>query len=227
MNNLVSAVFDNYAEAETAVAELRACGVRDSALSVIAQHDGRNTTADGSGTVIDDGDSNGLVKGLVAGAGVGAVLGIAALAIPGVGPLVAAGAIAGSAIPEAAAIGAAVGATTGGVTGLLTKHGVSDEDARYYGDRINSGGVFVSVDTSDTDVSADAARNVLYRHGGHSSTQARTVGNEGLGDKVANTLDGRDDPNRGPVDRLANALDGHDDPNRGPVDRLENAIDRR
>jgi hypothetical protein len=169
--NIVSAVFDSRSEAETAVNELRRAGVRDSALSIIAQHDGKNTTSDGGGN--DTGDTGGLVKGLVGGAGVGALLGIAALAIPGVGPLAAAGAIAASAVPEGAAIGAGLGALTGGLSGLLTKHGVSDEDASYYEGRINDGGVFVSVDTSDGGIGSETAREILYRYGGHSSARSK------------------------------------------------------
>ena len=88
-------------------------------------------------------------------------------------PLAAAGAIAASAVPEAAAIGAGVGALTGGLTGLLTKHGVSDEDASYYEDRINRGGVFLSVDTSMGGIDPDRARDILYRSGGHSSARAK------------------------------------------------------
>ena len=170
-DNIVSAVFDSHAEAEIAVRELRQAGVRDSALSVIAQHGGKTTTTDGGGSTHDD--TSGLVKGALGGAGVGALLGIAALAIPGVGPLAAAGAIAASAIPEGAAIGAAAGALTGGLTGLLTKHGVSDEDARYYEERINRGGVFVSVDTRDAGIGSEAAREILYRYGGHSASRSK------------------------------------------------------
>lgn len=145
--------------------------MRDSALSIIAQHDGKNSSSDGAGN--DNGDTGGLVKGLVGRAGVGALLGIAALAIPGVGPLAAAGAIAASVVPETAAIGAAVGATAGGLGGLLTKHGVDDEDARYYEDSINNGGVFVSVDTSDAGIDPETARDLLYRYGGHSSARSK------------------------------------------------------
>jgi len=173
MNHIVSAVFDSHAEAERAVSELRNAGVRESALSVIARH------GDTSG---DYGDANthevkekgeGALKGAIGGAGVGALLGIAALAIPGVGPLAAAGAIASSAIPEAAAIGAGAGALTGGLSGLLTKHGVSDEDARYYEERIHSGGVFVSVDTRDAGISPEIAEDILYRSGGHNASRSR------------------------------------------------------
>lgn len=216
-NNLISAAFDNRMEAERAVSELRSAGVRDSAISIIAQHDGKNTTTDASGAVTNEGEHTpGLATGVIGGAGVGTLLGIAALAIPGVGPLVAAGAIAGAAIPGAALTGAALGAAAGGLTTMLTDHGVSDDDASYYESRINEGGVFVSVDTSDAGVSPDAARDILHRAGGHNSSRAA--------DKVSGAIDGHDDPNRGPVDRLANTVSGHDDPNRGPLDRASNAL---
>lgn len=170
--NIVSAVFDTRTEAEQAVADLRAAGVGDEAVSIIAQHEGQNTTTDGSGTD-NDGDNDGLVKGLAGGAGLGALAGIAALAIPGVGPFVAAGAIAQSAIGGAAVTGAALGATAGGLTGALTDHGVSDEDARYYEGRINSGGVFVSVDTSSAGINSTAALDIMNRSGGHSSGRTK------------------------------------------------------
>jgi len=167
--NLVSAVFDNRAEAERAVSELRSAGVRDSAISIIAQDEGKNTETDGSGEEA----TKDVVGKTALGAGAGTLLGIAALAIPGVGPVVAAGAIASAAIPGAALTGAAIGAATGGLSGLLTDHGVDDGDARYYEDRVNDGGVFVSVDTEAADLSAQSAKDLLYRYGGHSSSQAK------------------------------------------------------
>lgn len=242
MNHIVSAVFDSHGEAERAVSELRSMGVRESALSVIARRDSGTGDYGDANTEEAKDKGEGFVKGALGGAGVGALLGIAALAIPGVGPLAAAGAIAGSAIPEAVAIGAGAGALAGGLTGMLTKHGVSEEDARYYEGRINDGGVFVSVDTSDAGISTEAASDILYRNGGHSSTRAKLTGaeagersafgyrddpNRGPLDRLNNVMDGTDDPNRGPVDRLQNSLDGRDDPNRGPVDRLESALDGR
>lgn len=173
-DHIVSAVFDNYAEAQQAIRELQSAGARSDALSVIGRDEGRTTTRDGSGDIVDEHDAGDAAKGALGGAGIGALLGVAALAIPGVGPLAAAGAIAGSAIPGAAAIGAGAGAVAGGVAGLLTDHGVSDEDAEYYGERINNGGIFVSVDTMDAGISADAARDILYDAGGHSASRERT-----------------------------------------------------
>lgn len=168
--NLVSAVFDSRSEAERAVSELRAAGVSDSAISIIAQHDGENTETDGAGEAVTD-----VVGKTALGAGVGTLLGIAALAIPGVGPFIAAGAIAAVAVPGAALTGAAIGAAAGGITGLLTDHGVSDEDAAYYEGRVNEGGVFVSVDTRDAGIDADRASDILYRYGGHSSSRAKAM----------------------------------------------------
>jgi hypothetical protein len=168
--NLVSAVFDTHAEAERAVSDLRSAGVPDSAISIVAQHDGKNTTTDGSGA-----DTQEFVGKVAAGAGIGTLLGIAALAIPGVGPLVAAGAIASAAIPAAAVTGAALGGAVGGLEKVMTDHGVSRVDASYYEGRINAGGVFVSVDTGAAGVSADAASDMLYRSGGHNSTRSKVA----------------------------------------------------
>lgn len=170
--NIASAIFDTRPEAEAAVGSLRASGVSNSDISIIAQSGGTNTTSDGADVVSDD-DDHGWLKGLLGGAGLGAVAGIAALAIPGVGPLVAAGAIAQSAIGGAAVTGAAIGAATGGLAGALTDHGVSDDDARYYEERVNNGGVFVSVDTSRSSVNSGAVLDILHQHGGHNSTRTK------------------------------------------------------
>ncbi|WP_066808162.1 hypothetical protein [Sphingomonas asaccharolytica] len=169
--NIVSAVFDNRADAERAVSELRRVGVSDAAISIVAQQDGKHTETDGSGAE----ETTDFVGKVAAGAGIGTLLGIAALAIPGVGPLVAAGAIASSAIPGAAITGAAIGGAAGGLTKVLGDHGVGHEDAAYYEDRVNNGGVFVSVDNSDGTTSAETIRDVLDNAGGHNSTRPRTA----------------------------------------------------
>jgi hypothetical protein len=170
--NIISAVFDSRSEAESAIAELRSAGIGTDKLSIIGRDQDGATRTDGSGEVAEEGIGDTL-KGAVGGAGIGAILGVAALAIPGVGPLAAAGAIASGAIPGAAAIGAGAGAIAGGLTGMLKDHGVSDEDATYYEGRINDGGTFVSVDTSDGEVPADSVREILSSYGGHSASQPR------------------------------------------------------
>jgi hypothetical protein len=171
--NVASAVFDSREEAERAVSALRQAGVPDSSMSVVARHHGKTTTSSGDGEVSHEEHSS-LVRGILGGGALGAGLGVAALLIPGVGPLAAAGAIAASAAPEAAAIGAAVGAAGGTLNESLKGHGVSDEDASYYGDQIKSGGVFVSVD-SNSGIDYATVQDILYSHGGHSSTRARST----------------------------------------------------
>ena len=171
---VASAVFDGREEAERAVSELRSAGFSDAAISIVGRTDdnefsqGRNYDNDA-----DDDAKGDVVKGAVIGTGAGALLGIAALAIPGVGPLAAAGAIAASAIPEAAAIGAGVGLAAGSVSGLLTSHGVDEEDAKYYENRLSQGGTFVSVQSDEAGATIEQAREILYRNGGHSASLAR------------------------------------------------------
>ena len=172
-DRIASAVFDSRDEAERALAELRSAGIDNEAISIV----GRTESGDGSGMTGNDDDganTSGAVKGAIGGAVGGTLLGVAALAIPGVGPLAAAGAIAASAIPEAAAIGAAVGATAGGISGLLSKEGVDEDDAKYYEGRINEGGYFVGVHTDRSSVDSETAREILYRNGGHSANRARS-----------------------------------------------------
>jgi len=170
--NIISAVFDSRSEASAAISELQNQGVDNGKLSIIGRDEDGTTQTDGSGEEAKEGLGDTL-KGALGGGGIGAIHGVAALAIPGVGPLAAAGAIASSAIPGAAAIGAGAGAVAGGVSGMLKDHGISDEDADYYEGRINNGGTFVSVDTSDLDIAPDAVREILLRNGGHNSAQPR------------------------------------------------------
>jgi hypothetical protein len=165
-----SAIFDTHAEAERAVSDLRALGLNDHDLSVIAHHGGTTTARSGDGEITDEHHRN-VLRGIIGGGALGAGLGVAALAIPGVGPLAAAGAIAASAVPEAVGIGAVLGAIGGSLNEALTKHGVSEEDAAYYGGRMKDGAVVVTVE--DTGVDQDRVREVLYRNGGHNSAQAR------------------------------------------------------
>ena len=179
-DRIASAVFDSREEAQRALTELRSAGIRDEAISIVGRGDetgsgstGNFTSSDGGGETNDEAKGD-VVKGAAIGAGTGALLGIAALAIPGVGPLVAAGAIASSAIPTAAAIGAGAGLAAGSLAGLLADHGVDEEDSRYYEDRLNDGGTFVSVKADDGSIPVEQARDILLRNGGHSASRTRT-----------------------------------------------------
>lgn len=168
MANLASVVFDSHAEADRAVSDLRDAGVPDSSLSIVGRQGEEGSSATGT-----DEEHGSVTRGILGGGALGAGLGVAALAIPGVGPLAAAGAIAAAAVPGALGIGVAAGAVAGGLNEALHKHGVSDEDVGYYNDRISSGGVFVSVDSDTAGVDAQTVRDILYRNGGHNSSQAR------------------------------------------------------
>jgi len=172
---IASAVFDSREEAERALSELRSAGFSDSEISILGRHDEAGQDRAGfDNDDTDDDDKGDVIKGAAIGTGAGALLGVAALAIPGVGPLAAAGAIAAAAIPEAAAIGAGVGMAAGGVSGLLADHGVDEEDAKYYEGRLNEGGTFLSVRTDESGRSAEEAREILFRNGGHSASRQRT-----------------------------------------------------
>ncbi len=168
----VSAIFDSQSEAQSAVAELRQQGVSDGALSVIAQSKGTMTTRDVEGEVTDEEHTN-ILRGILGGGAAGAGLGVLALAIPGVGPLAALGAIAATAVPEAMAIGALAGAAAGTFNETLLKHGIGDDDAAYYGDRLKGGGVVVTAHANGGE--AERIRDTLHRHGGHSASNARVA----------------------------------------------------
>jgi len=173
MKNIVSAVFDTQAHAEQAISQLRSSGVPDSAISVVAQHAGDMNAGGAHTTDVTDHDNkaSGTTKGLTVGAGVGALFGLAALAIPGIGPFVTAGALAevlGTA-GGAAAAGAIVGGTSGALAGALMKYGVGKEDAEYYERRIHEGGVFVAVDTQGDATNEQLIRSVLQQSGGKTS----------------------------------------------------------
>ena len=165
----MSAMFDTQAEAQRAVADLRSAGVDDAALSVIAKNDGTTTARDVDGAVTDEHQGS-VARGILGGGALGAGLGVLALAIPGVGPLVAAGAIAASAVPGAIAIGAAAGAAAGTLNETLRSHGVSEEDASYYGDHLTRGGVLVTVNGN---VNGVDVHGILHRNGGHSVANPR------------------------------------------------------
>lgn len=169
----VSAVFDTEAQADRALADLRASGVPDRSLSIIVKHDGKTTETSGTGETHEHGGS--ILRGLLGGGALGAGLGVAALAIPGVGPLAAIGAIAASAVPEAMAIGGALGATAGALNELFSKHGVSKEDARYYSEHVERGGTFVSVDARDGAADPSMIERIFRDNGGHNAGSARTA----------------------------------------------------
>ncbi|QQN62196.1 hypothetical protein JIR23_21665 [Bradyrhizobium diazoefficiens] len=152
MTTTISRLYDNYSDAERAVTRLEAAGVPHSDISLVANnsdnwyspggkvdrdHDGVDDRAEGAGTGAGIGAGLGGAAGLLAGLGL--------LAIPGLGPVVAAGWLAST------AVGAAAGAATGGIIGALTEAGISKEDASRYAEGIRRGGTLVSARVSEQD----------------------------------------------------------------------------
>jgi hypothetical protein len=167
------AIFDSHDHARRAVDDLRTAGVRDDSISVVAHHGRTTTTTDADGNVTDE-DHQNILRGILGGGALGAGLGVAALAIPGVGPLAAAGAIAAGVVPEAVGIGALAGAAFGSMNEVLKGHGVDDDDAEYYSPRMKDGAVFMSVDDEKSGYDRDRTSEVMYNAGGHNRQRPRT-----------------------------------------------------
>ncbi|MDI4237930.1 hypothetical protein OZ411_34510 [Bradyrhizobium sp. Arg237L] len=152
MTVTISRLYDNYADAQRAVTGLEAAGVPHSDISIVANNSDnwysadRKIDRDADG--VDD-RAEGAGKGAGIGAGVGGAAGLLAglglLAIPGLGPVVAAGWLVST------AAGAAAGAATGGVVGALTQAGVSAEEAPLYAEGVRRGGTLVSARVADAD----------------------------------------------------------------------------
>ena len=157
----VVGVFARPSEAERALTDLRNAGFTPEQVSVVA----RDTRA--TRDVAERGGMEDAAQGAGAGAALGGLgggllgwlVGIGALAIPGIGPIVAAGALATT------LGGAAVGAVAGGLIGALVDLGLPEEDARGYEQHVRGGSILLTVNaTSDTE--AVRAREVFDRHGG-------------------------------------------------------------
>jgi hypothetical protein len=140
----VSRAYDTYAQARAAVAAVEAAGVSSAEVSLVANKyvsaqyadvDDVNKTATGAG-----------IGGAVGG-GAGLLAGLGLLAIPGLGPVVAAGWLA------ATAAGLAAGATAGGLVGALVGAGESEEHANVYSESVRRGGTLVTARVADQDAS--------------------------------------------------------------------------
>jgi hypothetical protein len=152
MTVTISRLYDSYGDAEKAVRRLEAAGVPHSDISIVANNSdswyGADRKVDRDRDGVDD-RAEGAGAGAGIGAGVGGAAGLLAglglLAIPGLGPVVAAGWLAST------AVGAAAGAATGGIVGALTQAGVSKEDADRYAEGVRRGGTLVSARVADAD----------------------------------------------------------------------------
>ena len=169
MTRTVTRLFDSHTEAMAAVTELEAAGFDHDDISILANntdnwHQGhKHDRADGD----DDNDTaegagkGAATGGLIGGAG-GLLAGLGMLAIPGLGPVVAAGWLASTALGAMA--GAAVGGATGGILGAMKDAGHSDEEAQVYAEGVRRGGSLVSVRAHDD--RAAEAEAILQRRTG-------------------------------------------------------------
>jgi uncharacterized protein (TIGR02271 family) len=141
-------MYDDLSDARQVVQELVNTGIDRERISLVAgDSEGRyaaglprdNTTGDTTGDNVAGGAATGAVVG---GLG-GLLLGLGALAIPGIGPIIAAGPI------VSALVGAGVGAAVGGLVGALTEAGVPEEQAGYYAEGVRRGSTLVTVEAPD------------------------------------------------------------------------------
>jgi len=150
----VVGMFEHTLEAEDTIAELQQAGFGRDHISIIAQDaSGKPATSTGATNVVTAGAEGGAIIGGIA----GLLVGLGSIAIPGIGPLIAAG-------PLAAAIASAgVGAAAGGLIGALTGMNIPESDANYYAEGIRAGRALLVVRTDDAH--AEEAREIMDRRG--------------------------------------------------------------
>ncbi len=169
-----TAVFGIYASREAAerTAEtLVKAGFATSDISVLLPENlGPKAIGTEKATKAPEGAATGAGSGAVLGGTLGLLAGIGALAIPGVGPLIAAGPI------MAALAGMGIGGAVGGVTGALVGMGIPEYEAKRYEGRLQKGGILLSVHC-DTSEEIKRAKEILERTGGEdiSSTGEASV----------------------------------------------------
>jgi uncharacterized membrane protein len=149
MTRTVSKLYDSYSQAQRAVEALEQAGFSSSEVSLISRYRDDNTLADDA-----SGTTTGAAAGAVVGGGTGLLAALGVIAIPGIGPLVAAGVLATT------LVGAAGGSVVGGLIGALTDYGVSEDDAHVYSEAVRRGSSLVTVQTDDDrSAKADAILN--------------------------------------------------------------------
>ena len=147
------------AQAVSIVDQLKAAGFSSNDISVLfPDKSGTRDFAHEQNTKAPEGAATGAGAGGVLGGAFGWLLGIGALAIPGLGPFIAAGPI------MAALGGAAAGAALGGVTGALVGLGIPEYEAKQYEGKIKEGNILISVHTEDS-AERDRAKTIFERAG--------------------------------------------------------------
>ncbi len=171
MTKTVVGLFDDYMDAQNVVQALMDNGYRNDDISVVANenaHGMQESHEVGQESQAGEGAGAGAVGGTVLGGALGLLVGAGLLAIPGIGPVLAAGPLAAAvgtaaATAGAGALGAGIGAATGGLLGGLVGLGVPEDDAEYYTEGVRRGGTLVTVQTEDR--LAEDAHLMMERYG--------------------------------------------------------------
>jgi hypothetical protein len=159
-NTAAFGIFPSRSAAEVAVDKLRAAGFSHDDVSVLmADKASSKEFASEKNTKAPEGTTTGVLGGGAIGGTLGLLAGLGALAIPGVGPLIAAGPIMG------ALAGLGVGGAVGGLVGALVGMGIPEYEAKRYEGRVNDGGILVSVHCDSSD-EVSRAKDVLKAAGG-------------------------------------------------------------
>ncbi|MCZ7495898.1 general stress protein [Agrobacterium deltaense] len=166
----VTGLFDDYDDASAAVSELERAGVPSSDISIVGSNADRRHGEDSDSNAAEGAGTGAGIGALVGGAG-GLLTGLGLMAIPGVGPVVAAGWLAATAV--GAAGGAVAGGAAGGLIGAMTRSGVSEEDANLYAEGVRRGGTLVTARVEDNLV--PEAEAVLKRQGWVDTAERRAA----------------------------------------------------
>ena len=175
-NTAVFGIYSSRTEAEQAVDQIVAAGFSNEDVSVLMSDvDSSKDFAHEKNTKAPEGAATGVTAGGVVGGTLGLLAGIGALAIPGVGPLIAAGPIMG------ALAGLGVGGAVGGLVGALVGMGIPEYEAKRYEGRVKDGGVLLSVHCETSD-EITRAKDVLKASGANdvSSSGEKAVSTHGV-----------------------------------------------
>src|SRR5262245_32596565 len=158
-NTAVFGIYQTQGSLENAVGALKTEGFRNTDISVLfPQNEGTKEFAHEKHTKVPEGAATGAGTGAVIGGTLGWLTGIGSLAIPGLGPFIAAGPI------MAALAGAGVGGAVGGLTGALVGMGIPEYEAKRYEGLIKEGGILLSVHCDDSSW-IKRAKEILERTG--------------------------------------------------------------
>lgn len=173
-NKAVIGLASSQAQAERILENLRGAGFSTNDVSVLfPDKKGTRDFAHEQNTKAPEGAATGASVGGAIGGTLGVLAGIGALAIPGVGPLIAAGPL------MAALSGAAAGAAVGGLTGALVGLGIPELEAKQYEGKILDGNILMSVHSEDSE-QRDRAKEILKSGG---ASDVKLTGEQGVPSK--------------------------------------------